>query len=76
MTRKAYQLLGEKLSKGEYPLVFFLYEKVPFIKWFIRSFVTLMPSGRGITILTPYLWLLIFFVIPFLIVLKISVAET
>ncbi|MBX7146693.1 MAG: ABC transporter permease subunit [Alphaproteobacteria bacterium] len=35
-----------------------------------------MPSGRGITILTPYLWLLIFFVIPFLIVLKISVAET
>ena len=32
-------------------------------------------SGRGIVILIPYLWLLLFFLAPFLIVLKISFSE-
>ena len=33
-------------------------------------------SGRWLVIAVPWLWLLLFFVIPFVIVLKISVAET
>ena len=33
-------------------------------------------SGRSVVIAVPWLWLLLFFVIPFVIVLKISVAET
>ncbi len=32
-------------------------------------------SGRGLVIAVPTLWLLVFFLIPFLVVLKISVAE-
>ncbi|MEM1345367.1 MAG: ABC transporter permease subunit [Pseudomonadota bacterium] len=33
------------------------------------------PWGRRLTILVPYLWLLAFFLLPFLIVLKIAVSE-
>ena len=33
------------------------------------------PVGRGSVIASPYLWLLFFFLVPFAIVLKISVAE-
>ncbi len=33
------------------------------------------PSGRGAVILIPYLWLLLFFLVPFAIVLKIALAE-
>lgn len=32
-------------------------------------------TGRGLVILVPYAWLLLLFVVPFLIVMKISVAE-
>jgi putrescine transport system permease protein len=32
-------------------------------------------SGRGLVVLAPYLWLLLFFVVPFVIVLKISFAD-
>jgi putrescine transport system permease protein len=33
-------------------------------------------SGRALVILTPYLWLAAFFLVPFLIVLKISLSQT
>ena len=32
-------------------------------------------SGRGLVVMVPYVWLLLFFLIPFAIVLKISFAE-
>ena len=32
-------------------------------------------SGRGLVALLPYLWLMLFFVVPFVIVLKISFAD-
>src|SRR5271155_6093255 len=32
-------------------------------------------SGRGLVVTLPYLWLLLFFVIPFVIVLKISFSD-
>ncbi len=35
----------------------------------------LAPGGRGIVILIPYVWLLLFFLVPFAIVLKIALAE-
>lgn len=36
----------------------------------------LWPRGRSLVIATPYLWLLVFFLLPFLMVLKISVSES
>lgn len=42
------------------------------IRW-LRSW---MPSGRALVTAVPYLWLLLFFLIPFVIVLKISFSET
>lgn len=33
-------------------------------------------TGRGLVILIPYLWLILFFLLPFLIILKLSVSET
>ena len=35
----------------------------------------ILPSGRGMVILVPYIWLLLFFLVPFAIVLKIALAE-
>ena len=35
----------------------------------------IVPSGRGVVIGVPYFWLLLFFLLPFLIVTKISVSE-
>src|SRR5476651_1283823 len=32
-------------------------------------------SGRGLVVVLPYLWLLLFFVVPFVIVLKISFSD-
>lgn len=40
--------------------------------WLRRTFI---PSGKGLVILVPYLWLFLFFLLPFLIVLKISFSE-
>src|ERR1700684_4581398 len=32
-------------------------------------------TGRGLVVMLPYLWLLLFFVVPFIIVLKISFSD-
>ena len=37
---------------------------------------SIWPRGRSLVIGAPYLWLLIFFLLPFLMVLKISVSES
>ena len=42
--------------------------------WLVRWLRSIF-SGRGAVIGIPYLWLLVFFLLPFLIVLKISVSE-
>lgn len=41
----------------------------------IRSIRRLMPTGRHLVIGVPFLWLFLFFMLPFFIVLKISFAE-
>jgi len=40
-----------------------------------RSLSRLMPSGRHVVIGVPFIWLFLFFLLPFIIVLKISFAE-
>ena len=37
---------------------------------------SIWPKGRSLVIGAPYLWLLVFFMLPFLMVLKISVSES
>ncbi len=48
----------------------------PPYKWSSDVLRRLGVTGRGIVIAIPWLWLLLFFLIPFVIVLKISFAET
>jgi len=45
-------------------------------RWLRRLGHSLQHNWRRVILLVPYLWLLIFFLAPFFIVLKISVAET
>jgi putrescine transport system permease protein len=42
----------------------------------MRAFVTRLRTGRTAVLAIPWLWLLLFFLVPFLIVLKISFATT
>ena len=48
-----------------------LLDRIPPLRWLRR----LLPSGQSLVILVPYLWLLAFFVVPFVIVAKISVSD-
>ena len=41
----------------------------------MSPFKRLLPSGRQVVIGVPFFWLLLFFLLPFAIVLKISFAE-
>jgi hypothetical protein len=68
--RSGYIQLGERMSaRGRFiPL---LLDRIPPLRWLLR----LLPSGKGLVILVPYAWLLAFFVVPFVIVAKISVSD-
>jgi putrescine transport system permease protein len=62
---------GEWMSSGT-RFITLLANRLPPLRWLLR----LLPSGRGIVILVPYLWLVAFFLIPFIIVAKISLSES
>jgi putrescine transport system permease protein len=62
---------GERMSSGT-RFISFLADRIPPLRWLLR----LLPSGRGIVILIPYIWLVAFFLIPFVIVGKISLSES
>lgn len=62
---------GEWMSSGT-RFINLLADRLPPLRWLLR----LAPSGRGIVILVPYLWLVAFFLIPFIIVAKISLSES
>ncbi len=47
----------------------------PFYRWFYGLCVRFGFNGRSVVILVPYVWLLLFFLAPFFIVLKISFSE-
>ncbi len=50
--------------------------RLPPLRWSLRGLQRLGITGRAAVIIVPSLWLLLFFLIPFIIVLKISFAET
>jgi putrescine transport system permease protein len=62
---------GERMSSGT-RFITFMADRLPPFRWLLR----LLPRGRGIVILIPYLWLVAFFLIPFIIVAKISLSES
>ena len=68
--KSGYIPLGERMSnRGRFiPL---LLDRIPPLRWLRR----LLPSGQSLVILVPYLWLLAFFVVPFVIVAKISLSD-
>ena len=50
-------------------------ERVPPLRWTAGLLRWLGLDGRGLVIAVPLLWLLVFFLIPFLVVAKISLSE-
>jgi putrescine transport system permease protein len=62
---------GEWMCSGA-RFITLLANRLPPLRWLLR----LLPNGRGIVILVPYLWLVAFFLIPFIIVAKISLSES
>ena len=73
MSRKGYLPLGDQLAVSAEPAVRLLAGITP-----VRILLNLMgriTTGRGLVIGVPYAWLALFFLIPFMIVLKISFAD-
>ncbi len=50
-------------------------DRVAPLRWTARGLKWLGLDGRGLVVAVPVLWLLVFFLIPFLVVAKISVSE-
>jgi len=73
MSRLGYLPLGDHLAVSAEPLVRALV-RIPPVRWLLNLFGR-VTSGRGLVIAVPYVWLALFFLIPFLIVLKISFAD-
>jgi putrescine transport system permease protein len=52
-----------------------LIERVPPLRWTAAALRRIGLDGRALVIAVPFLWLLVFFLIPFLVVAKISLSE-
>ena len=74
MSRAGYLPLGDRLAQGAEPVVRTLLRFAP-LRWVLNLIGMLGLGGRRGVIVVPYLWLALFFLVPFLIVLKISFAE-
>lgn len=74
MTRIAYVPLGHRLAQMFEPLARQLV-RLPPVRWLLTQVSRLGFSGKSLVISVPYIWLLLFFLVPFVIVLKISFAE-
>ena len=75
MSARAEEPRLQRRSVGVQLLMRFL-ETLPPYRWTRSRLVHWGLTGRTAVIAVPYLWLLLFFLIPFVIVLKISFAET
>ena len=75
MARQGYVPLGRRLSAGIEQL-FRSVSRMPPYRWSSGLLRRAGFTGRSAVVAVPWLWLLLFFLIPFLIVLKISFAET
>jgi putrescine transport system permease protein len=74
MTRIGYVPLGQRLASMLEPLVRWLV-RLPPLRWLLRQVAHFGFSGRTLVAAVPYLWLLLFFLVPFVIVLKIAFAD-
>ena len=74
MTREGYVELGKRITLATEPLTRNL-SRFPPYRWSLALLKRLGLSGSTAVIALPYLWLLLFFLVPFLFVLKISLAE-
>ena len=74
MSRAGYVPLGERMATASEPLLRNLV-RLPLLRWLFNALGRLAISGRGAVVLVPYAWLLLFFAIPFVIVLEISFAD-
>ncbi|MSR15569.1 MAG: ABC transporter permease subunit [Gammaproteobacteria bacterium] len=74
MSRAGYLALGDQLATSAEPLIRNLVRLAP-IRILLNLFGRLGLRGRGLVIFLPYAWLALFFLIPFVIVLKISFAD-
>jgi putrescine transport system permease protein len=75
MARPGYLPLGERLS-DQISMAFHLMARSNAYRFSQGLLKRVGVTGRGLVAAVPYFWLLLFFVVPFIIVLKISVAET
>lgn len=74
MTREGFVELGKRITTATEPVSRGLWRFPPF-RWSVALMRRLGFNGRAAVIAVPYLWLLLFFLVPFLFVLKISLAE-
>jgi putrescine transport system permease protein len=74
VNRAAYLPLGDQLAVGGDPMLRAVLRVAP-LRWLLNFIGFLGFGGRGLVIAVPYLWLGVFFLVPFLIVLKISFAD-
>ncbi len=74
MSRAGYVPLGERMAVGAEPLSRILWRFPPY-RWCVTLLQWMGFTGRSAVIAMPYLWLLLFFLVPFGFVLKISLAE-
>jgi putrescine transport system permease protein len=75
MAKQSYVPLGERTMLGIDRLLSNVVHSSPY-RWSSGILKRLGLSGRTLVIAVPWIWLLLFFLIPFVIVLKISFAET
>lgn len=73
MARPAHAAFPNRLTSGRLGPLFSLFFRFGPPRW--SKYVTQNWSGKRLVISVPFLWLLLFFVVPFLIVLKISFSE-
>ena len=75
MARSAYLSLGERISHALAQLIEGVTHSSAYL-WSQRWLRSRGITGRGFVVAIPYLWSMLFFAIPFVIVLKISFSET
>jgi putrescine transport system permease protein len=75
MAKQSYVSLGERLVLGIDRLLSNVLQSPPY-RWSSGILRRFGLRGRTLVIAVPWIWLLLFFLIPFVIVLKISFAET
>ena len=75
MIAKSEQPQGQRYSAGTQLILRFLQQLPPY-RWTQSRLVKWGVTGRTAVVAIPYFWLLLFFLVPFVIVLKIAFSET